>query len=282
MVNRSAIPPDPVGESAVPDPMPRPSQSQVALITGASRGIGRGIALALSEAGFAVVVNYLTRGEAAAEVVAQVDRAGGRAVAVQADIGQAADRSRLISEALGHFGRLDVLVNNAGVTSPGRKDLLVATEANFDQVLNTNLKGPFFLAQRAANAMIELIRAGTQKQGTIINVSSISAYAVSTDRADYCIAKAALGMTTQLFAARLAEERIGVFELRPGIIATDMTAPVAAKYERAIAEGLTPIRRWGQTSDVASAVQAIVSGAFPFSTGQVFDIDGGYHIRRLS
>ncbi|MBX7167721.1 MAG: 3-ketoacyl-ACP reductase [Pirellulales bacterium] len=259
-----------------------PSDSlPAALVTGGSRGIGRGIALALGKAGHAIVVGYARRADAAAEVVGQIEQAGGRAVAVQGDVCLEGDRARWIDAALSHFGRLDLLINNAGITSPGRRDLLEATEASFDLVWTTNLKGPFFLAQIAAKAMIGLIRAGAIARGTIVNMSSISAYTVSTDRADYCLAKAALGMMTQLFAARLAEEAISVFELRPGVIATDMTAPVAAKYDRLIAEGLTPIRRWGQVSDIAAAVLAISQGAFPFSTGQVFDIDGGYHIRRL-
>ena len=174
-----------------------------------------------------------------------------------------------------------MLVNNAGITSQGRKDLLEATEASWDVVFDTNLKGPFFLAQLAANEMIHLRDEDMIPDGKIINVSSISAYAVSVNRADYCMTKAAMGMMTKLFAARLAEYGIGVFEICPGVIASDMTAPVKEKYDRLIAEGLWPIRRWGQPDDVARAVAAIVEGYFPFSTGDCFNVDGGFHIRRL-
>lgn len=257
------------------------SQSSVALITGASRGIGRAIAVQLAQAGRAVVVNYAQRADAAAEVVQQIAAAGGTAVAVQADVAVDLDRRRLIDTTLARFGRLDVLVNNAGITSPGRADLLEATEASWDAVFNTNLKGPFFLSQLAARAMIDGTRRGVQRGGKIVNISSISAYAVSTNRADYCMAKAALRMMTWLFAARLAAEQIAVFEVCPGVIASDMTAPVKEHYDRLIAEGLTPLPRWGQPEDVARAVLAIVEDYFPFSTGDTLNVDGGFHLRRL-
>ena len=159
--------------------------------------------------------------------------------------------------------------------------MLEATEESFDLVFATNLKGPFFLAQKSAVCMVELIRAGTISGGHIINVSSISSYAATTNRADYCMAKAAMEMMTWLLADRLAEEKIQVFEISPGVVASDMTAPVKAKYDKLIADGLTPIRRWGQPEDVAQACSAIVGGFFPFSTGQRFHVDGGFHIRRL-
>jgi len=257
------------------------SSLPVALVTGASRGIGRAIALRLAQDRFAVVVNYHSSEAAAEEVVGEIETGGSQAVAVQADIGQAADRSRLIDSALEQYGRVDLLVNNAGITSVGRRDLLEATEESWDTVFATNLKGPFFLAKLAARRMIELIEAGTIPRGTIINVSSISAYAVSTNRADYCMAKAAMQMMTWLFATRLAEQRINVYEVCPGVIASDMTAPVKEKYDRLIADGLSPIRRWGQGEDVAAAVAMLASGALPFSTGDRLNIDGGYHIRRL-
>jgi NAD(P)-dependent dehydrogenase (short-subunit alcohol dehydrogenase family) len=187
----------------------------------------------------------------------------------------------LIECALKAFGRLDVLVNNAGITSPGRRDLLEATEASWDEVFATNLKGPFFLTQLAANEMLRLTEADPAAVRTIVNISSISGYAVSSDRADYCLTKTALRTMTWLFADRLAEHGIGVFEVCPGVIATDMTGPVKQKYDRLIAEGLSPIRRWGQPEDVARAVAALVSGAFGFSTGETINVDGGFHIRRL-
>src|SRR5262245_46550509 len=205
------------------------ASNPVAIVTGGSRGIGRAIAVRLAQDGHAMIVNYHSNRNAADEVVRQIEGAGGRAIAVQADIGATTDRARLIDETLARFGRLDVLVNNAGITSVGRKDLLEATEDSWDTVFATNLKGPFFLAQLAARQMIALIDSATIERGTIINVSSISAYAVSTNRADYCMAKAAMQMMTWLLADRLAEHSIRVYEICPGVIASDMTAPVKEK-----------------------------------------------------
>lgn len=253
----------------------------VALVTGASRGIGRAIALRLARDGYAVAVNYHSNRAAAEEVVNEIAATGSEALAVQADVGASADRQRLIEAVRERFARLDLLVNNAGITSPGRKDLLEATEESWDTVFATNLKGPFFLAQAAAKAMIVAMDGGRIERGTIVNVSSISAYATSTNRADYCMAKAAMQMMTWLLADRLAEQKIRVYEVCPGVIASDMTAPVQAKYDQLIADGLSPIRRWGQPEDVASAVAALASGVFPFSTGDRINVDGGFHIRRL-
>jgi len=253
----------------------------VAVVTGSSRGIGRAIAVQLARDGFATVVNYVTRPDAAEQVVEQIEQAGGEAIAVRASVGTDRGRAELVDAALTRWERLDVLVNNAGITSQGRKDLLDATQESWDLVMDTNLKGPFFLAQRAAGEMVRLIAGGALRGGTIVNVSSISAYAVSTNRADYCIAKAGMQMMTWLLADRLADEGIQVFEICPGVIASDMTAPVKEKYDRLIADGLTPIRRWGQPDDVAKAVSAVVGGAFPFTTGERINVDGGFHIRRL-
>lgn len=253
----------------------------VALITGSSRGIGRGIALELGRQGHAVIVNYFRSPEAAEAVVAEIAAAGGQAIAVRADVAVAADRATLINATFQQYGRLDVLVNNAGITSQGRRDLLEATEASWDLVLATNLKGPFFLAQAAANKMLAGIEAGHIPRGLIVNISSISAYTVSTNRADYCIAKAGMSMMTWLLADRLAASGIRVFEVCPGIIASDMTAPVREKYDRLIGEGLTPIRRWGTPEDVAKAVAALTTEAFLFTTGDRINVDGGFHLRRL-
>ena len=255
-------------------------EGKTAIVTGAGRGMGRAIAQTLAREGAAVVVNDVKR-EGAEQVVREIEAAGGQAIAVQADIGATADRARLVEETLKHFGRIDVLVNNAGITSVGRKDLLDATEESWETVFSTNLKGPFFLAQRAAREMIAQIEAAKISRGTIINISSISAYAVSTNRADYCMAKAAMQMMTWLLADRLAENKINVYEVCPGVIASDMTAPVKEKYDRLIAEGMSPIRRWGQPGDVAAAVSMLASGALPFSTGERINVDGGFHIRRL-
>ncbi|HWB00888.1 MAG TPA: 3-ketoacyl-ACP reductase [Pirellulales bacterium] len=255
--------------------------SPAALVTGGSRGIGRAICLELGRLGYQIGVNFAHRAEAAEEVVATIAAAGGRAIAIRGSVGRGSDRDAMVERFLAEFGRIDVLVNNAGITSPGRRDLLEATEESWDEVFATNLKGPFFLSQRVARAMVERAGRGTSAGGTIINVSSISAYAVSTDRADYCLTKSAAGMMTALFAVRLADAGIRVFEVCPGVIATDMTGPVQAKYDRLIEEGLSPIRRWGQPEDGARAVGALVRGELPFCTGQRIDIDGGFHLRRL-
>lgn len=257
------------------------TQQRSAIVTGSSRGIGRAIAARLVADGFAVVVNYHASVAAADEVVREITTAGGSAIAVQADVGRAADREKLIAAAVQHFGRLDVLVNNAGITSQGRKDLLEATEDSWDQVFDTNLKGPFFLAQLAARQMLRQQPAVADRGGRIINISSISAYAATTNRADYCIAKAGLEMLTWLFADRLAEHNIRVYDICPGVIASDMTAPVQEKYDRLIADGLSPMRRWGTPADVAAAVSLVVGDGLAFTTGQRIHVDGGFHIRRL-
>ncbi len=253
----------------------------VALITGASRGIGRGAALALAERGWSIVVNYRGNAEAAEDTLRAVEQAGGRGLLVQADVSSATDRERLIDETLRHFGRIDALVNNAGMAPRQRVDLLELSEASYDEVMTVNLKGPFFLTQRAAKAMLMLIEAHTIPRGVIINMGSISAYTSSVNRAEYCVSKAGLAMMTQLYADRLAEHHINVYEIRPGIIDTDMTSVAKAKYDKLIAEGLTPIRRWGTPEDVGRAVAAIAEGAFPMSTGEVINVDGGFHLRRL-
>ncbi len=254
----------------------------VGLVTGASRGIGRGIAIALAVEGYDVVVNYRSNGEAAEGVVREVCAAGGRGVMVRGDIGESGDRKRLVEETVGEFGRIDLLVNNAGVAPEVRADILEAGEESFDRLIGINLKGPYFLTQLVANAMIDQIRRGVVKSPKIVTISSISAYTASVNRGDYCVSKAGLSMMTKLYAARLAEYGIGVYEIRPGVIATDMTGGVKAKYDKLIMEeGLTPIRRWGEAGDVASAVVAIARGLLPFSTGEVINVDGGFHLRRL-
>jgi 3-oxoacyl-[acyl-carrier protein] reductase len=248
-----------------------------ALVTGASRGIGRGIALALARAGFDVVVNYASNAAAAQEVVEEVEKAGARAASVPADLALADDRARLVAAAYEAFGGIDLLVNNAGIAPSVRADILDAGEESFDRLMAVNLKGPYFLTQQVARRMIEQGR-----PGKIVTISSMSAYTASVNRGDYCITKAGLSMLTKLFAARLAEHGINVYEVRPGIIATDMTGGVKEKYDRLILqEGITPIRRWGTPDDVGKAVVAIATGLLPFSTGQVIDVDGGFHLRTL-
>jgi NAD(P)-dependent dehydrogenase (short-subunit alcohol dehydrogenase family) len=254
---------------------------RTALVTGASRGIGRGIALSLAGAGFQVVVNYSRNADAAREVAERIEAAGGRAHPVQADIAETADRERLVEQAYRACGRIDLLVNNAGVAPAVRADLLDATEESFDRVIGINLKGPYFLTQLVARRMVEQVQSGVLRDPKIVTISSISAYAASVNRGDYCLAKAGLGMLTALYAARLAEHGIGVYEIRPGIVATDMTGPVKERYDALIAGGLTPIRRWGQPEDVGKAVLAVATDLLPFSTGQVIDVDGGFHLRTL-
>ncbi len=251
----------------------------VALVTGASRGIGRGIALALAARGWSVVVNYRGNTEAADATRQAVESAGAACLLVQADVATAHDRALLLTETLARFGRIDLLVNNAGMAPRQRVDLLEVSEASYDEVMAVNLKGPFFLAQAIARQMLmQTVGAVTSR---IINIGSISAYTESINRAEYCISKAGVAMLTALLADRLAEHGIGVYELRPGIIDTDMTGPAKAKYDRLIGEGLTPIRRWGTPEDVGQAVAAIAEGYLDFSTGEVINVDGGFHLRRL-
>jgi NAD(P)-dependent dehydrogenase (short-subunit alcohol dehydrogenase family) len=255
--------------------------NKVAIVTGGSRGIGRGIVLALAARGWAVTVNYRGNAAAAQETADLVAEAGSEALLVQANIGTVTDRDRLVGATLDHFGRIDLLVNNAGMAPRVRTDILQTGEDSYDEVMAVNLKGPFFLTQRVANAMIELGREGIVTQPTIVNIGSISAYTSSPNRGEYCISKAGMGMMTALFADRLAEYGINVYEVRPGIIETDMTSAVTEKYNKLISEGLTPIRRWGHPDDVARAVVALAEGAFPFSTGEIINVDGGFHMRRL-
>jgi NAD(P)-dependent dehydrogenase (short-subunit alcohol dehydrogenase family) len=257
------------------------SPAPVALVTGASRGIGRAIAVELARAGHDIVVNYVRRPEAAEETAAGVRGCGRQPLVVQADVGATADRERMVAAVEEQFGRVDVLVNNAALAPRERVDLLEATEAHYDETLAANLKGACFLTQLIARWMVKIRARLPERRLYIVNVSSLSEYTSSTLRGDYCLAKAGLGMLTKLYADRLAEHRIPVNEVRPGIILTDMTAAAKDKYDRLIAEGLTPIRRWGEPQDVARAVRALVSGDFDFSTGAAFDVDGGFHLRRL-
>lgn len=257
------------------------STNKVALVTGASRGIGQAVALSLADSRFEVVINYVTSQQAAVRLRDEVLRRGVGAETIQADISLFEDQHRLVDYLKSRFGRVDVLVNNAGVGPKVRQDLLKTSPESFDRLMAINLRGPFFFTQRVALWMIELQDQIEGYSPCIVNISSISAYTSSPSRAEYCISKAGVSMMTRLYADRLAEYRIPVFEIRPGIIQTDMTAGVQEKYDKLIEEGLTPIRRWGQPEDVGKAVAAIVQGHFPFSTGEVFNVDGGFHLRRL-
>jgi 3-oxoacyl-[acyl-carrier protein] reductase len=258
------------------------SDRKVALVTGGSRGIGKGISMALAEAGYDIAFNHFDPDNIAAEqTVADLQAKGVKAAFWRGDISSPADRSTLVSNVKKEFGKLNLLVNNAGVAPLKRVDILEATEDSFDRLMNINLKGPYFLTQTVANWMIEEREADPDMFLGIINISSMSSYTSSTARGEYCISKAGVSMATKLWADRLAEFNIMVYEIQPGIIATDMTSVVKEKYDKLIAEGLTPQTRWGTPEDIGLAVAAVAQGYFPFSTGQVFNLDGGFHIRRL-
>jgi NAD(P)-dependent dehydrogenase (short-subunit alcohol dehydrogenase family) len=254
---------------------------QTALVTGGGRGLGRGIVLGLAAQGWQVGINFRSDAASAKETLRRVEEAGGTGLLLQGDVASREDRARLVERMLETWSRIDLLVNNAGMAPRRRTDLLELSEESYDEVLAANLKGPFFLTQRVAREMIALREAGKIAAPMIVNIGSISAYTSSFNRGEYCLSKAGLGMLTALFADRLAEHGILVYELRPGIMKTDMTAAVQEKYNRMIQEGLTPLRRWGTPEDVARAVVALVEGALPFSTGEVINIDGGFHLRRL-
>mgnify|MGYP002624125665 CR=1 FL=1 len=255
--------------------------NKIALVTGAGRGIGRGIATMLASRGWHLAINYRSNGAAAEETRKQVESHGTKCLAKKADISRSEDRQKMIDATLVHFGRIDLLVNNAGVAPKQRTDILKTSEESYDEVLSVNLKGPFFLTQHIAGKMIELVKKSVIASPKIINIGSLSAFASSPSRAEYCLSKAGLAMMTKLFADRLAEFGICVYEIRPGIIETDMTSAVKEKYDRLIGHGLTPIRRWGTPEDVAKAVVAIAEGLLPFSTGEVINVDGGFHLHRL-
>ena len=242
---------------------------KVALVTGASRGIGLAIADKLLAEGYRVIGT--ARGEGYS----------GSADYFKCDISKAEDRLKVLEYIKKEYGRIDLLVNNAGVACAERKDILQTTEESFDRLISINTKGTFFMCQTFANYMIELKNELPDYTPRIVNVSSVSSYASSVNRGEYCISKAGISMTTLLFADRLAEYGIPVFEVRPGIIRTSMTECVTEKYDKLISEGITPIKRWGEPSDVANCVSAAASGLLDFGTGTVLNADGGFHIRRL-
>ncbi|MBF9017705.1 MULTISPECIES: 3-ketoacyl-ACP reductase [unclassified Oceanispirochaeta] len=262
------------------------SQAKTILVTGSSRGIGRGIALKLAEKGFDVAVNYAGNSEAAQESLELCRKASssagyaGRFEAFQGDISNAKSREKLLSEVLSHFGDLHGLVNNAGVAPKERRDILDMTEESFDRLIATNLKGSFHLSQAVSKYWLSL---PLSERGfrSLIFITSVSSEMVSINRAEYCIAKAGLSMASQLFARRLADENIGVYELRPGIILTDMTGAVKDKYDALIAEGLVPQKRWGTPEDLGKAAASLITGDFPYSTGSVIHVDGALHIPAL-
>jgi NAD(P)-dependent dehydrogenase (short-subunit alcohol dehydrogenase family) len=256
-------------------------------VTGAGQGIGRGIALCLAAAGYDIVANDIVADPANTEkglyeVKQRVEELGRRCLPVQGDISRREDHTRIIAESVAAFGGIDVLVNNAGVAPKVRMDILDTTEESYDRLLTINARGPFFLTQAVARQMIEQVQSGSRpKKPVIVFITSISASVSSIARPEYCISKTALSMAARLYAHRLAEYDICVFEIRPAIIATDMTSVVKERYDKLIAEGLLPQARWGTPEDIGKAVVGLASGAFSYSTGEIIEVGGGYGIPRL-
>lgn len=254
---------------------------KVALITGGSRGIGLGIATHLAQLGFNIAINGVRPEKDLGNVLNYIKAFGVDAIYCQGDVSSVYERKQIVDKLKGHYKQINILVNNAGIAPRERHDILTATEESFEEVLSTNLKGPYFLTQQVANWMIELKQADKQFQASIINISSISATVASVNRGEYCLSKAGVSMATQLFAVRLGEYNIPVYEVRPGIITTDMTSGVKEKYDYMIENGLCVQKRWGTPEDVGKVVGALAMGSFPYSTGQVFMVDGGQTIPRL-
>ena len=254
---------------------------RVAFVTGGSRGIGYGIAVELAKNGFDVAINGVRAISEVGNVIENLKTLGADVIYCQGDVASKEARAAMLEQIKKHYGRLHILVNNAGIAPKERKDILEASEESFQQLITTNLQGPYFLTQAAANWMIEQIKSDNSFAGCIINVSSISSTVASVNRGEYCISKAGISMATQLFAARLGEFNIPVYEVRPGVIHTDMTAGVTEKYDKLIGDGLTIQKRWGEADDVGKAVAALALGYFPYSTGQVIMVDGGLTIPRL-
>ncbi len=259
-----------------------PKKNEAVIVTGASRGLGRGIALKLAEKGYDVAINYAGNLDAAKETLRLCEEASlskeQKFLPVQADISSATEREKMLSTVFAEFSNVTGLVNNAGIAPKIRADILDATEESFLDLVKTNLMGPYFLTQSIAQ---KWIKQNNESKKNIVFVTSISAHTASVNRGDYCVSKAGLSMAVQLFAARLASENINVYELRPGIMKTDMTAGVTDKYDKLIKDGLVPQLRWGSPEDLGNSVYALLANYFSFSTGTVIDVDGGFQIRRL-
>jgi 3-oxoacyl-[acyl-carrier protein] reductase len=261
-------------------------RKRVALVTGAGRGIGRGIALELAREGFKIagcdiVFDSKNTSSGLFEVRAEAAKLGAAFLAIKGDVSNLAEHDRILAAVQIEYGRLDVLVHNAGVAPEIRADVLETSPESFDRVLGVNMRGPFFLTQKAVPRLLATATLDAAFKPSIVFITSISAVVSSTARAEYCLSKAALSMAARIFADRLAESGIGVYEVRPGIIETDMTVPVREKYDALIAGGLVPQKRWGRPEDVGRAVAALVRGGFGYSTGLVLEVSGGMDIRRL-
>lgn len=254
---------------------------RTALITGGTRGIGLGIAKSLAGKGYNLALNGVRQQEDVQDVLKELSEMGVKVSYCQGDIGSAQDRDRIIHCAWQSLGRIDVLINNAGVAPKKRVDMLDLDEEGFDYVMNINLKGTFFLSQHVVKKMITEKKADPTYTPCIITITSISASVVSINRGEYCVAKAGLAMMTKLFAARLGDENIPVYEIQPGIVETDMTAGVREKYDKLIAEGLTVEKRWGTPDDIGAIALVLAEGGLPYATGQVIHADGGMGVRRL-
>lgn len=254
---------------------------KTALVTGGSRGIGYGIAIELAKAGFDVAINGVRDKSFVEEILRSLKEYGSDAVYVQGNISLKNDRERILAEVLSYYDHLNFLINNAGMAPRERKDILYATEESFDEIIATNLKGPYFLTQLAANHMVTIKQKDPKLFCAIINVSSVSASVVSTNRGEYCISKAGVAMSTKLWAARLGEFDIPVYEIQPGVIMTDMTAGVKEKYDNLFKNGLAVQQRWGTPEDIGKVALSMCLGSLPYSTGQVIMVDGGITIPRL-
>ena len=257
-----------------------PPPKRVALITGGTRGLGLGIAEQLAADGFALAINGRREAIDVADVVAKLSSTT-EVIYCQADVANADSRQQMVDQIRQSYGRLDVLVNNAGVAPTDRADILEANEASFDRLIEINLKGPYFLTQLVANWLVEQREVDKGFAGTIVNISSVSAELASDNRGDYCISKAGISMATKLWAMRLAEYGIQVYEVRPGIFRTDMTDGVKEKYDKLLAEGLTLEPRWGDPAELGRAVKLLVSGELSYATGNVLTVDGGMTLPRL-
>jgi 3-oxoacyl-[acyl-carrier protein] reductase len=257
------------------------SMSKAALITGGSRGIGFGIAEALAKEGYNLAINGIREEKEVGEVLASLRKYNIDVIYCQGNLGSAADRKYIIEKAFAYFKTIQVLVNNAGIAPKVRTDILELTEEAYDDLMNINLKGTFFFSQEVAKRMIKEKQVNLKYEGTLVTITSISAEVASVNRAEYCMSKAGLAMMTKLFAAALSEVNIPVYEVRPGIIETDMTAGVKEKYNKLIGEGLTLEKRWGTPNDIGKIVASLVRGDIPYSTGQVIHADGGMSVHRL-